>query len=73
MIKGNETNDGNIDMELQALKGDKLFFYILFTFKIFVRISVTSCPVELGFESKCSILNEQVIYTEKRKLKIIDM
>ena len=27
----------------------------------------------MGFESKCSILNGQVIYIEKSKLKIADM
>ena len=38
-----------------------------------VHISATRCLIEMGFESKCSILNGQVIYIEKSKLNIADM
>ena len=33
MIKGNESDVGNIDFELQAKRGDKFLFYIVFKFK----------------------------------------
>ena len=32
-----------------------------------IHISATRCPSEMGFESKCSILNGQVIYFEKNQ------
>ena len=48
-------------------------FYIVFDFKRIVHISATRCPIEMGFGSRCSILNGQVIYIEKPKLKIADM
>ena len=38
-----------------------------------VHISTTICPIEMGFGSKCCILNERVIYTENSKLNIADM
>ena len=38
-----------------------------------VHISATRYPIEMEFESKCNILNGQVIYIEKSKLNIIDM
>ena len=38
-----------------------------------VCISATRCPIEMGFGSKCSILNGQVIFVEKSKLNIADM
>ena len=49
--------------------------YVLHCFRIQrnVHISATRCPIEMGFESKCSILNGQVIYIEKSKLNIADM
>ena len=46
-------------------------FYIIF--ESIVHISATRCPIEMGFGSKCSILNGQVIYIEKSKLNIADM
>ena len=33
MIKGNESDVGNIDFELQAKRGQILMFYIVFEFK----------------------------------------
>ena len=44
-----------------------------FWIKRIVHISATRCPIEMGFGSKCSILNGQVIYIEKSKLNIADM
>ena len=38
-----------------------------------VHISATKCLIEMGFGSKCSILNGQVIYVEKSKLNIAAM
>ena len=40
-------------------------FYIVFECHRIVHISATSCPIEMAFRSKCSILNGQVIYIEK--------
>ena len=64
-----------------TLKGVVLFtrlhlesmFYILFEFHRIVCISATRCWIEMGFESKCSILNGKVIYIKKWKLNIADM
>ena len=36
-------------------------FYIVFDLQRIVHISAARCPVEMGFGSKCSILNEKVI------------
>ena len=47
-------------------------FYAFLILKI-VHISETTCPIEMGFGSKCSILNGQVNYIEKSKLNIADM
>ena len=49
--------------------------YVLHCFWIWriVHISATRCPIEMGFGSKCSILNGQVICIEKSKLNIADM
>ena len=33
MIKGNESDVGNIDLELQAKRGDKFLFYVVFELK----------------------------------------
>ena len=78
MIKGNESDVGNIDFELQAKRGDKFLCFTLFLnskkcSRGNARISATRCPIEKGFGSKCSILNGQVIYIEKSKLNIADM
>ena len=48
--------------------------YVLYNcFWRIVHISRTRWLIEMGFRSKCSILNEQVIYIEKSKLEIADM
>ena len=53
---------------------DVLNSYVLHCFwiKRIVHISATRCPIEMGFGSKCSILNGQVIYIEKSKLNIAE-
>ena len=38
-----------------------------------VHISTTTCPIEMGFESKQSILNGRKINVKNSKLKIADM
>ena len=38
-----------------------------------VHISSTKCQIEMGFGSKCSILNGQVIHTDNSKLNIANM
>ena len=49
--------------------------YVLHCFwiKRIVHNSATRCPIEMGFGSKCSILNGQVIYFQKSKLNVADM
>ena len=73
MIKGNESDVGNIDFELQAKRGDKFLCLYCFELQRIVHISATRCPIEMGFGLKCRILNGQVIYIEKSKLNIADM
>ena len=51
------------------LKEVTLLFHIVFEFHRIVHISATGCPIEMGFGSKCSISNGQVIYTEKIKIE----
>ena len=50
-------------------------FHVLrcFWIKRIVHLSATRCPIQMGFRSKCSILNGQVIYIKKFKLNIADM
>ena len=71
-IKGNESDVGNIDFELQFKRGDKFLFYTVFELHRIVHISVTRCLIEMGFESKCSILNGRMIDNEKSKLNFLD-
>ena len=48
-------------------------FYIAFELQRIVHISVSRCPIEMGFGSKYGILNLQVIYIENSKFNIADM
>ena len=48
-------------------------FYVVYELQRIVHISTIRCPIEMGFESKCSILNGQMIHAEKSKLSIADM
>ena len=74
MIKGNESDVGNINFELQAKRGDRFLWFILF-------LNSKNCsylcnqigPIKMELKSKCSIFNGQVIYIEKAKLNIADM
>ena len=73
MIKGNESDVGNIDFELQAKRDDKFVCFILF-------LNLKNCSY-LGNQMsdwdevwiKSSILNGQVTKIEKSKLNIADM
>ena len=49
--------------------------YVLHCFELqrIIHISATRCPIEMGFGSKCRILNGKVIYVKKSKLNIADM
>ena len=50
-----------------------LMFYIVWELeRMFISLQ-PDVRLRWGFESKCSILNEQVIYIEKSKLNITDM
>ena len=75
MIKGNESDVGNIDFELQAKIKEVTYLYVLHCFELqrILHIFVTTCPIEMGFESKCSIFTGQVIYIEKSKFDVADM
>ena len=48
-------------------------FYVVFELHRVAHISATRCPIEMGFESICIILNGQVMDIEKLKLNIADM
>ena len=48
-------------------------FYIVYELQRIAHIFATRCQIEMGFESKCSILNGQVVHVEKSKMKIADM
>ena len=51
-----------------------MFFFSLFlNFKECSYISATRCPIEMGFVSKCSILNGQLIDVKNSKLNIANM
>ena len=49
--------------------------YVLHCFELqrILHIFTTRCPIEMGFESKCSIFTGQVILIEKSKFNIADM
>ena len=73
MIKGNESDVGNIDFELQTQRGDKFLCFSLFlNFKECSYLRNQMSDYE-GFGSKCSILNVQVISVKNLKLNIADM
>ena len=44
-------------------------FYIVFELHRNVHICATRCPIEMGFRSKCGILNGRLIYAEESKLR----
>ena len=48
-------------------------FYIVFEFKKRAHISTTRYVIEMGFGSKWSILNGQVVYIETPKLNIANL
>ena len=50
-------------------------FYVLHCFELqrILHIFATTCPIEMGYRSKCSIFAGQVFYFEKSKLNIADM
>ena len=51
-----------------------MFYIVFWTSQNFsYDISTTRCPTEIGFGSKCGILNGQVNYTQKLNLNIADM
>ena len=67
-IKGNESDVGNIDFELRLKEVTNS--YVLHCFELQkVHIFATTCPIEMEFESKCSIFTGQVIYIEKIKIE----
>ena len=70
MIKGNESDVGNIDFVLQAYK-EVTNSYVLHYFWTTENghISATRYPIEIGFESKCSILNVKSDLYWKIKIK----
>ena len=49
--------------------------YVLYCFELqrILHIFATTCPIEMGFGSKCSIFTGKVIYIDKSKLNIADM
>ena len=49
MVKGNESDVGNTDFELQAKSGDFLIIYIVFELQRIVHITATRCLIEKEF------------------------
>ena len=47
LIKGNESDVGNIDFKLQAKRGDK---FLCFEVQRIVHISATRWPIEMGLD-----------------------
>ena len=69
MIKGNESDVGNIDFELQAKRSDK---FLCLTYNIvqeLIRTIHISATRDWVWIKMYSILNGQVVYIEK-KIKI---
>ena len=50
-----------------------MFYNVCEYQKKIVHISGTRCSIAMGFWSKCSISNGQVIYNEKSNLNFVDM
>ena len=75
MIKGNESDVGNTDLSNSLHVKDVTNSYILHCFELqrIFHIFATTCPIEMGFGSKCSTFNGQVIYIKNSKLNIVDM
>ena len=53
-------SDANIDIELQAKRGNKFLFYSVSELQRIVCISATRFPIAVRFGLKCSIFNGQV-------------
>ena len=63
MTKGNDLDVGNTDFELQTKRAYKFLCFTLFgNFRELLIISANRCLIEMGFGSKCNILNGQVGY-----------
>ena len=70
MIKGNESDVGNIDFWVTCFESWQiLMFYIIFELQRIVYISVTRYQIEMGFGSKYSIFNVQMILYWKIKIE----
>ena len=74
MIKGNESDVGDIVLEILAKKEVKFFcFYIVFSAdKSFLTLQPRH-PICMGFASKCSIFKLLESDVKNSKLKIFDM
>ena len=73
VIKGNESDVGNIDFELQAKRACKFFVLHCLGTSMSYSYLCNQMSDWDGFESKCNVLNGQVDYIEKLKLNIADM
>ena len=57
MLKQNESEFANIDLEIEPNKGNKSFCFLLFdNLSIGLNFAMTS-PIFTGFSAKCSSLN----------------
>ena len=68
MIKQNESEFANIDLEIKSNKGNPFVFYCFDNLSIGHNFG-TTCPILMGFSAKHSSVFEWRI-TSSRKLKI---
>ena len=73
MIKGMSLMSGVLILSYRLKEVTNFLCFTLFLNSKNDHISAPRCQIEMGFESKCFILNRQMIYIEKFKLNIADM
>ncbi len=57
VIKQNESEFANIDLEIEPNKGNKSFFFYCFDNLSKGKNFGMTCPILMGFSAKCSSLN----------------
>ena len=73
MIKGNESDVGILILSYRLKEVTNSSVSHCFELKRILHIFTTTCLIEMGFGSKCSIFTGKVINIEKSKLNIADM
>ena len=60
--QGESIGCSEINFEIKAERVKNSYGSIVWDFQRIIHVSATRCPIEMGFESKCSILNEHIVY-----------